>query len=328
MLVLFMEGSRRIVRLGPFPQTARTVNLMTVKVRKWTRRNGSLQGALSAAEKQRRYRARRDADPERREKYLLKEKENYKKDLQSGKRKNISQVSAREHRQQRRKWRETFYRLKERKRALQEVLATPPHSPEPALDVQPSFSRQRDQGQKTKYKLMKQNDELHSRLKNVTRRKNKYKKQVQRLKRKNESPRTKVNRQIRQLPHAAIRKTLFFHHVLIENIRNKYRNAQGERERQIISKVITGQVMKKYRLQRIAQASVGFSNRRWQNVTDGYTYQRMRKRGIGNYLVDGVRAFYERDDVSRITTGKKQTITVKKTKKQKRFLFPRPTSHR
>lgn len=175
---------------------------------------------------------------------------------------------------------------------------------------------------------MKQNDELHSRLKNVTRRKNKYKKQVQRLKRKNESPRTKVNRQIRQLPHAAIRKTLFFHHVLIENIRNKYRNAQGERERQIISKVITGQVMKKYRLQRIAQASVGFSNRRWQNVTDGYTYQRMRKREIGNYLVDGVRAFYERDDVSRITTGKKQTITVKKTKKQKRFLFPRPTSHR
>lgn len=52
----------------------------------------------------------------------------------------------------------------------------------------------------------------------------------QRLKRKIESPRTKVNRKISQLPHAAIRKTLFFHHVLIENIRNKYKNAQGERE--------------------------------------------------------------------------------------------------
>lgn len=87
---------------------------------------------MSAAEKQRRYGARRDADPERREKYLVEEKEKYKRDLQSGKRKNISQVSAREQRQQRRKWRETYYRLKEGKRPLQGLLATPPHSPDPS----------------------------------------------------------------------------------------------------------------------------------------------------------------------------------------------------
>lgn len=153
---------------------------------------------------------------------------------------------------------------------------------------------------------------LNGRLINVTQRKDKYKKQVQRLKKEKWVSTYKSHPKIRQLPQAAIRKTLFFHHVLIDNIRNKYRNAQGERERQIVSKVIRGQVMKKYGLQRIAQASVGFSSRRWQNVTDGYTYQRMQKRGIGNYLVDSVRAFYERDDVSRNTTGKKQTITVKK----------------
>lgn len=77
--------------------------------------------------------------------------------------------------------------------------------------------------------------------------------------------------------------------------------------------------MKKYRLQWIAQPLVGFSNRGCKNVTDDYTYQRMQKREIGNYLLDSLRGFYERDDVSRITTGnKKQTITVKK---QKRFLL-------
>lgn len=33
-----------------------------------------------------------------------------------------------------------------------------------------------------------------------------------------------------------------------------------------------------------------------------------------------ISAFYDRDDVSRVTTGRKQTITRNKVKKQKRFL--------
>lgn len=98
---------------------------------------------------------------------------------------------------------------------------------------------------------------------------------------KNESPCAKVNQKVRLLQFFTT-LPLFFHRTLIENIRNKYRNAQGEKERQIITKVI------KY-------------------VT-GYTYQQMRNRKIWNYHVHS----YERDDV----TGKKQTITLKKTKTQ------------
>ncbi len=40
---------------------------------------------LSAAEKQRRYRQRRDADPERREAYLGKERAKWRKDRDTGK---------------------------------------------------------------------------------------------------------------------------------------------------------------------------------------------------------------------------------------------------
>lgn len=45
--------------------------------------------ALSAAEKQRHYRQRRDADPEQREKHKQKMKEKYIDDLKTGKRKLI-----------------------------------------------------------------------------------------------------------------------------------------------------------------------------------------------------------------------------------------------
>lgn len=54
--------------------------------------------ALSAAEKQRRYRQRRDADPNRIQQYLEKEKTKYRDDLALGKRKNVAQMSKREKR--------------------------------------------------------------------------------------------------------------------------------------------------------------------------------------------------------------------------------------
>jgi len=84
--------------------------------------------ALSAAEKQRRYRERRDADLERRQKYLDKKKAKYRQDLAIGKRKNIAQMSERQERTMRRRWRQQKQDLKERKQML-ENLVTPPVSP-------------------------------------------------------------------------------------------------------------------------------------------------------------------------------------------------------
>ncbi len=76
--------------------------------------------------------------------YLEKEREKYRKDLESGRKKTINDVSEREKRRRRRKWRETYLRIKDRKEALQQ-LVTPPHSPqqspEHAVDPQPHTSR-------------------------------------------------------------------------------------------------------------------------------------------------------------------------------------------
>ncbi|KAG9276293.1 hypothetical protein AMEX_G8596 [Astyanax mexicanus] len=72
----------------------------------------SITAPVSAAEKQRRYRARRDADPERRQKYLQYERQRWRRDLQQGKKKIISDLSELERIQQRYKWRKQYMKRK------------------------------------------------------------------------------------------------------------------------------------------------------------------------------------------------------------------------
>ncbi|XP_049336472.1 uncharacterized protein LOC111193354 isoform X2 [Astyanax mexicanus] len=72
----------------------------------------SITSPVSAAEKQRRYRARRDADPERRQKYLQYERQRWRRDLQQGKKKIISDLSELERIQQRYKWRKQYMKRK------------------------------------------------------------------------------------------------------------------------------------------------------------------------------------------------------------------------
>ena len=76
-------------------------------------------------------------------------------------------------------------------------------------------------------------------------------------------------------------------------------------------------------MQRFALNSLGFSTKRCKNEKNkvNYIYQRKRNNRVADGLINRVRDFYSRDDVSRITTGKRQTLTQKKSKKQKRFLL-------
>lgn len=96
----------------------------------------------TAAERQRQYRARRNADPEKREKYLESERQRWRRNVETGKKKRITDLSEREQRQKRRKWRAAYKRSKERAEALRN-LTTPPQSPDHAPEQcpQPGSSR-------------------------------------------------------------------------------------------------------------------------------------------------------------------------------------------
>ncbi|XP_072116810.1 uncharacterized protein [Mobula birostris] len=97
-----------------------SVNSMIRSLRYETQR-----AAMSAAEKQRRYRARRDADPARRSAYLEKQREAWHRLRAQGKVKTVTEMSERQKRSKRAYWRKAQQRSRERKNRL-ENLATPP----------------------------------------------------------------------------------------------------------------------------------------------------------------------------------------------------------
>lgn len=89
---------------------------------------------LSAAEKQRRYRADQDADPQRRAKYLETERKKWKRDRELGKIKTINMVSEGEQRSKRWNWRIAQTKCRAMKKAASvalNCLTTPPETPEP-----------------------------------------------------------------------------------------------------------------------------------------------------------------------------------------------------
>ncbi|KAK7156997.1 hypothetical protein R3I94_006909 [Phoxinus phoxinus] len=105
---------------------------------------------LSAAESARQYRKHRDANPEQREAYLKKERERWRKDRDTGKKKAINDLTEREKRSQRKKWKEAKKAARAKARTIVE-LQTPPPTPEPLeLDCPPQLgpSRQRLQGER------------------------------------------------------------------------------------------------------------------------------------------------------------------------------------
>ncbi|KAL7370849.1 hypothetical protein ABVT39_012719 [Epinephelus coioides] len=253
----------------------------------------------SNAERQREYRARRNADAEE---YLRKERERWKRDTEAGKKKSIHDLSKRAQRHKRKEWR----KAKERQKWKAEndnsgpISLTPPHSPDSeiqdAVQARPESSRH-PAGKKASRKatdtLRKEIEELKRKLKHQKKQKEKYKKRLQRATIDKDSPRSKVRQLLKNCTvNSKVRKTLLHHEALIHDIGIKYKNARNEKGKKTVAEVVVGTIVKKYRLQRYTDTS----------------------------LESKVKTFFTRDDVSRMTTGKKQTMTKKKIKMQKRFL--------
>lgn len=98
-------------------------------------------------QRQREYRARRNGDLQRREEYLRKERDRWRRDTDAGKKKSINDLSERAKRAKRKTWR----KAKERQKRKAEInnseptTLTPPHSPDSdnqdAVQASPGSSR-------------------------------------------------------------------------------------------------------------------------------------------------------------------------------------------
>jgi len=285
----------------------------------------------SRAEIQREYRHRRNADPHRRELYLQHEQMKYRKDVSNGKRKLVSAMSEREVRRQRREWKNRQRRSRvDRQRHLQ---YTPPPEEHGSHN-----SRQKEQGRKCMRRERKaayrRIAELETELAAAKRNADKYKKRYLRSQKKTvshhplptDTPRTKTRKLLANFHRnkEAVRKTLVFHYALVDTIRKRYQDTKLERQKRTFACLLSGRIVQRYRLQSFSYQQLGFSVKRWSKLSSETTSRifEIKRRRFSSQcrLKDDVLAFYVRDDVSRNTAGKKETVTKHKCKMQKRLL--------
>lgn len=293
---------------------------------------GRMPKKRSRAEIQRDYRQRRDADPQRREVYLQQRHDKYIKDLQSGKRKVIGNMNERESRRQRREWnnRQRKSRLKSR--------ITDSHTPPPSPLEFVHQSRQKDRGRavlkrdrSAAYRRIKQ---LELELDNAKRKAEKYRKRYQRqrvggsCKTSSETPRTKTRRLLANFHRhkKSVTKVLTFHYALVDGIRHRYQETTEERHKRVFTRLVSNQVIRRYKLATMTSEQCGIPakkcyKRAAESVPDFAAWRRKSRNAYAKTeLLKTVANFFTRDDVSRISAGKKETVTQNKLKKQKRLL--------
>lgn len=284
----------------------------------------------SRKEIQREYRRRRDADFERRLSYLQKERTKYRQDLASGKRKLVIDMHEREARKQRREWKK---RQRQSRKAQQDRVRTdtPPPTPSEAGGHQ---SRQKERGRKhvrrERAAAYRRIAELEEELAKARRKAERYKKRYQRTHQQRtpsqlDTPRTKTRKLLANF-HShkrAVRKTLVFHYALVNQIKSRYQDTRLERHRRTFAGIVTGRIIRQYRLQRMSAEQFGFySRKRSETTREMFDPPRKRRCFAKRCLLQEVTTeFFMRDDVSRATAGKKETVTRCKNKMQKRLLL-------
>ncbi|CAH1993737.1 unnamed protein product [Acanthoscelides obtectus] len=263
------------------------------------------------------------SDPVRYEEAKKKERERYHARKAAGKIKGIADMSEREKRTIRRKWKDRSKRCYERKKTqekLNRFLAeeTPPSSPcrQPVQEIPaeidnqdrtPCTSKQSTSSSRSRVscgeKLRRNNrrklnitiKKLEIKLQEAERRAGKYKKQVQRLKKiqNKTSPRTEV---------------------MSAQLKENYKSKRGSIQKRKFIDNITGPLIKKDRFMKfissLSSNTILYGNRKNRQMMHQTVLQVNRS----------VRAFLLKDENSRLCPGKKDTITFKQHKMQKRYL--------
>ena len=291
---------------------------------------------LSNAERQRLYRMRRDADDDRRAQYLMKKKAKYKEDIQSHKRLKVADMTARQQRQQRREWRsqQKLCRDKQQQFCRESHVEKTPVGADCTVssstqETTPTATTSRSRrGRKlvsrNRSSLYRENLRLRESVQKCNAKIECYRKRLQRLHAKNriknaDTPRKATRAMMKRQNKSEIKKTLTFHHALVAQVRDKHGQAMSDNSKRAVVSAVAGQVIRKYRLLNVLTSRVGISKKMIWKVTRGIA-RKQNARALSEDSRQKVLHFYERDDVSRVCTGMKQTVTRHGVKKQKRLL--------
>lgn len=274
--------------------------------------------ALTAAEKQRRYRERLKKNPEKYEESKRKLREHYHK-----KKRLTGDLSTKEKYNARMIWKLRKRNQRQRAKLLANVINETPagsSSPPPianeyaALRAQesnsptPSSQNNRDtrRGRKAvrrdRTKLYKANKKLLSENEKLRVKYEKYKKRYQRLinkkQEKDNQDSDKENRKYK---------------ILTSALSDRYKNTKKNNDKRILKRIFANPTVKSSKLRsQLLKDSLNMSGAMRLNI---------KSKGSETELQTKIQKFFVRDDVSRNTAGKNETVTKAKEKRQKRYLL-------
>jgi len=118
-----------------------------------------------------------------------------------------------------------------------------------------------------------------------------------------------------------VKRRLLFGEVLRKQLKHNYASCSSQRAKQMHAKVISGTIVKKYKLGFMARGFVTkHLSRKYHEHKVLEFEQKERKNAIGAKDKDAVHAFMEEDINSSLAPEKKDCITEKGIKKQKRYM--------
>lgn len=291
---------------------------------------------------------RRKNDPLKRQEMREKEKLKYQKKKDKGLRKLVKDMTPREHRAALKKWKEhcTVYRAKRlRLKSITNTFVrentplsdpeetTPPSRPATPVPVQihpvpsPAISSASLEQRKrvAKKRQKKFNRERNEKIARLEKKLEKYKKRLARFERKvkknvKDTPKTKMLKML-DMPDQKkeVVKKALFGDVISEQLKENYSTLKRTKERQIFKKVVTGNVVQKYK-HWIPKEMKTLSRPGKKSNINGLDVPAAKRCKIPDSYKIAVQNFFEDDSNSRMTAGKKEFITRKTVKKQKRYL--------
>jgi hypothetical protein len=303
----------------------------------------------SNAEAMRKHRLKIKSNPEAHQVYLMKERERYKRRKQAGKITKITDLPERDQRCLRRKWRKDKQQQRQRraqKQRLDDSNYTPPPSPNEALvnptpptprTAPPSYQKLvgRKKLRREDKKAYRTIDSQKAAIKRLQTKVRSLRRHIQRLEKESkssgvttstvDSPATKAQTLVNSGNVDLIRKELTFGFALGKQIKENLRQSCRKRkERHLVHRLTSGQILAKYRMLNKTKIDLSLSKKQLKHAkrcapSSSAVSSNRKENRLGN-TATLVKEFYLQDANSEATAGKRDTITVKKDKRQKRYL--------
>ncbi|XP_031338109.1 uncharacterized protein LOC116175586 [Photinus pyralis] len=275
-------------------------------------------------------------DPVKHEDAKRKERERYHARVNAGKIKKIDNLDSRTQRSVRKKWRiysKRYYDSQKRKKDLVESLEanTPPDSPlsfrvntpppksNPEETPTTSSSRTatgKKMRRRNTYKYKLKIKHLEEQLKKEKKRSEKYKKRTQRQSAPLATPEKNVKLIIgNQTVSNEVKKRLLVGEVITSQIKNNLANLENSRDKANFVANLSGKIVKKHKCMQYIR-NLSYSRKIYKKSIPLPSKKKELLKRFRIYVTD----FLEMDENSRMCPGKKDTVTFRKCKKQKRYL--------